>query len=150
MGVGVVWETRLACDGPVFSPGDLDTLHDIHTGARQQLEYEPGGSLSLPELSKEVPRRNSDGNEGQYRGLPPGLGGMDGPTHSPLRRPFLSCWRVVAIQDRKRVARRRSNCEARFAPRGGFDLDTRRKPQAYLAGAVSDAGIMDIECHFLV
>ena len=49
-----------------------------------------------------------------------------------------------------RVARRRSNCEARFAPRGGFDLDTRRKPQAYLAGAVSDAGIMDIECHFLV
>ena len=59
-------------------------------------------------------------------------------------------FRIVAIQDRKRVARRRSNCEARFAPRGGFDLDTRRKPQAYLAGAVSDAGIMDIECHFLV
>ena len=63
---------------------------------------------------------------------------------------FLSSERMVAIQDRKRVARRRSNCEARFAPRGGFDLDTRRKPQAYLAGAVSDAGIMDIECHFLV
>ena len=28
-------------------------------------------------------------------------------------------------------------------------LDTRRKPQVYLADAVSDAGIMDIECCFL-
>jgi len=37
-----------------------------------------------------------------------------------------------------------------FAPRGAFDLDTRRKLQAYLADAVIEAGIMDIECYFLV
>ena len=33
-----------------------------------------------------------------------------------------------------------------FAPRGAFDLVTRRKPQVYLAAAVIEAGIMDIEC----
>ena len=37
-----------------------------------------------------------------------------------------------------------------FSPRGAFDLDTRRKPQAYLADAVIEAGIMEIECCFLV
>jgi len=33
--------------------------------------------------------------------------------------------------------------------RGIFDKETRRNVQAYLADAVSDAGIIDIECCFL-
>ncbi len=33
--------------------------------------------------------------------------------------------------------------------RGIFDKETRRKAQVYLADAVSDAGIMDIECCFV-
>jgi hypothetical protein len=34
--------------------------------------------------------------------------------------------------------------------RGVFDLGVRRKPQAFAAVAVMQAGIMDIECYFLV
>jgi hypothetical protein len=34
--------------------------------------------------------------------------------------------------------------------RGAFDLEGRRKPQAFAAVAVIQAGIMDIECCFMV
>jgi hypothetical protein len=37
----------------------------------------------------------------------------------------------------------------RKKPRGIFDKETRRKAQVYLADAVIEAGIMDIECCFM-
>ena len=57
---------------------------------------------------------------------------------------------VLSLSKIGSASRRRADCEVGFAPRGAFDLDTRRKRQVYLAAAVSDAGIMDIECSFQV
>ena len=61
----------------------------------------------------------------------------------------LSCGRITAIQDRKRLAST-GQLLRKICLRGAFDLEVRRKPQAFAAVAVMQVGIMEIECRFVI
>jgi hypothetical protein len=63
--------------------------------------------------------------------------------------PISRSGRITAIQDRKRLAPT-GPLLRKICLRGAFDLEVRRKPQAFAAVAVMQVGIMEIECSFVI
>jgi len=67
----------------------------------------------------------------------------------PLSGAIRSTGRITAIQHRKRLAPT-GPILRKICLRGAFDLEVRRKPQAFAAVAVMQVGIMEIECSFVI